>query len=459
MLAPLNSATASAPYLAKHAFGSTETDDLWRGLSEATGLDVAAIMNGWIFRPGYPVLSVRQSGNILILSQHRFRYLLDAASATSATNETSKLPEADPLWQVPIQIGLYTSGETIVHRLLLTTEEITLTLPADTRAVLVNRAGHGFYRVRYSTELLTRLLRLPLDDLEAVDRFNLVNDCWAAVLAGLIPLTEYLDLTARFRNEDDRNVWSVLINSFQTLNRLLEPADRSRFEALVRDRLGSAVGKLGWEPAPKEDELTRQLRGDLLRAYGTLGNDAAAQARAAEILANGANADVLAAAIPVLAHAGGAARYDDFLARQRAAQTPQDEQRYLLALAAFRSPELIARTLDLTLSGDVRTQDLPIVLRSLLLSVDARETAWAFVRRHWDRLHRDLNLPGLKRLFEGLLGLTHALWEDEVKAFCAERQISLGGRNLDQILEQLHVLVRLRQREGAALQEYLSEPG
>ncbi len=431
-------------YLARHAFGSTETEDLWRALAGATGLDVAAIMDGWVYRPGYPLLGARLSEGALVLTQHRFRYLPDAADEPAA-----------PLWQVPVRVGLFTPGGLVVERVLLTNADATLALPPDTKGVLVNLGGHGFYRVRYSSELLTRLVRLLPDDLEAVDRFNLVNDCWAAVLAGLLPLSEYLDLTARFRSETDRNVWSVLIASFQTLNRLIEAADRSRFQALVRDRLGPAVAALGWNAAPEEDELVRQLRGDLLRAFGTLGNDAVAQARAAEILDAGPDADVLAAAIPILAHAGSAERYDDFLARLRTARTPQEEQRYLLALAAFRTPELIARTLDLTLSGEVRTQDVPFVLRALLLSVDGREAAWAFVRTHWDRLRRDLPLPGLKRLFEGLLGLGHPIWEREVRTFCADRQISLGGKTLDQILEQLHVLVSLRDRENSALQHNL----
>ncbi len=406
-------------------------------------------MDGWVYRPGYPVIGVRQSEGTLVLTQHRFRCVPDAADE----------PEA-PLWQVPVRVGVFTPGGLVVERVLLTSADATLPLPPDTKAVLVNLGGHGFYRVRYSSELLTRLVRLLPDELDAVDRFNLVNDSWATVLAGLLPLSEYLDLTARFRAETDRNVWSVLIASFQTLNHLLEAADRSRFQALVRDRLGPAVAALGLGGCSEEDELMRWLRRPCCGLTARSATTPSPRLRAAEILEAGfqlaeSTADVLAAAIPILAHAGSAERYDDFLARLRAARTPQEEQRYLLALAAFRTPEAIARTLDLTLSGEVRTQDVPFVLRALLLSVDGREPAWAFVRAHWDRLRRDLPLPGLKRLFEGFLGLAHPIWELEVRAFCAERQISLGGKTLDQILEQLHVLVSLRERENAALQHYL----
>src|SRR5439155_582891 len=57
-------------------------------------------------------------------------------------------------------------------------------------------------------------------------------------------------------------------------------------EALVRHRIQPAVAELGWVTRPGESELIRQLRGDLLRALGTIGNDRAVQARAAELYAD-----------------------------------------------------------------------------------------------------------------------------------------------------------------------------
>ena len=84
--------------------------------------------------------------------------------------------------------------------------------------------------------------------LEAIERFNLVNDAWAAVLAGLTPLTEYLDLTARFRGERDKNVWSVLDRLVPDAQPHRRDADRPRLAALVRDRAGPAAAELGWQP-------------------------------------------------------------------------------------------------------------------------------------------------------------------------------------------------------------------
>src|SRR5439155_25110202 len=136
-------------------------------------------------------------------------------------------------------------------------------------------------------------------------------------------------------------------------------------------RLGPAHASLG-SPQAGESELTRQLRGDLLRTLGTLGNDPARQRYAAEYYGGhvqapaGADANLFAAAIAILAHAGDAARYEEFTARFRAATTPQEEQRYLYALAGFRPAALLRQTLERTLDSTIRTQDAPFVIRALL---------------------------------------------------------------------------------------------
>src|SRR5207245_1241977 len=244
-------------YLRRHAYGNADTRDLWAALGKASRQPIPEVMDGWIFKPGYPLVSARREGRELVLTQQRFTYL----------------PEPP---------------ERLVRR---------------------------------------------LDDLAPIERFNLVNDAWAVTVAGLGSLTDYLDLTARFRGERDRNVWSVLLASFHALNRIVEPADRPRLAALVRDRVAPAFVALGWTTRPGEDELTRQLRGDLARALGTLGDDPAVQGEAAEryaaYVASGDDVDpnVLPALITILAHAGDGARYDEFLRRFRAAATPQEDRK------------------------------------------------------------------------------------------------------------------------------------
>ncbi|HEU5322289.1 MAG TPA: ERAP1-like C-terminal domain-containing protein, partial [Methylomirabilota bacterium] len=338
----------------------------------------------------------------LVLARQRFTYLREPLPPATA--------EPEPRWQVPVQLRVGAGGEVKEERVLLAEAETRVALPDGFSWVLANAGGHGFYRVRYAGDLLDALLD-RLATLATIERFNHVNDAWAVSVAGLMPLTDYLDLTARFRDERDRNVWSILLGSLQTLNRLVAPAEQPRLAALVRGRAGAVLGALGWTPPPGEDELSRQLRGDLVRALGTLGDDPEVQARAAEAYARhlhdptAVDPNLLPAVIAVLAHAGDARRYEEFLARFRAAATPQEEQRYLYALAGFRPPELVAQTLARTVDGEIRTQDAPFVVRAMLMSVHARVPAWAFVKEHWDVMDRLYPKHGLRRMAEGIVGL------------------------------------------------------
>lgn len=135
-------------------------------------------------------------------------------------------------------------GKTDTSRRLLTEKNMTVPLPHDWESVLINEESHGFYRVRYAPDLLDRLLSRGLDRLAVTERFNLINDAWATTIAGHMPLTDYLDLTARFRTERDKNVWAVLLDSFSFLNRIITVEDRSALEAFVRSRVGPAVADL-----------------------------------------------------------------------------------------------------------------------------------------------------------------------------------------------------------------------
>jgi puromycin-sensitive aminopeptidase len=441
--------TGVRDYLQTHRFANADTGDLWAALGRAAQQPIPAVMDGWIFRPGYPVVSVsRDAGGHLVLAQQRFNYLPEPLPPGA--------PEPERPWQVPIQLRVHGRGGSGEQRVLLTDRETRLRLGEAADAVVANAGGHGFYRVRYAPDLLDALLR-RLDALAPIERFNLVNDAWAMAVAGLMPLTTYLELTARFRQERDKNVWSVLTGSLYSVNRLVGGGDRPRLEALVRDRVGSAFGALGWAPRPGEDELTRQLRGDLARALGVLGNDPAVQARAAELhrasLRDPASVDpnMLPAVIAILAHAGDARRYEEFLAAFRGARTPQEEQRYLYALAAFRDSALVRQTLDRAINGEIRTQDAPFVVRSMLMSVHARELAWDFVKRHWDTMDRLYPKHGMRRLAEGVTGLVTRELESDVRGFFAIKNPQFGGKVLDQYLEQLHVAVELREREHVAL--------
>jgi puromycin-sensitive aminopeptidase len=438
-------------YLRTHAYGNADTNDLWVSLGKVAKQPVPELMNGWIFQPGFPLITVTMNRpSELVLTQQRFSYLQPDEIASSR-------------WQVPVQIRVVTPHTTEHRRLLLTEQQTTIRLPADIEQVIVNEGGHGFYRVRYDSLLLQRMLEVGLEQLAPIERFNVISDAWATTVAGHMPLGDYIALTGHFTQERDKNVWAVILDSFSFFNRIVTPDDRPVLEAFVRVRLMPLAKELGWEPAAEENDLMRQLRGEVLGALGKLGNDPVTQQQAVEryqrYLENPAAVDpnLLPAIVAILAHIGDTARYEEFSRRHQAAATPQEERRYLFSLAGFQQAALLAGTLARTISGDMRTQDAPFIVSAVLGNVYGRELAWDFVKTHWDEMDKLFPKQGLRRMCGGIVALATPELERDVQEFFTARKIDLGGKTLAQYLEQLRIAVTFRERELQTLPERLAQ--
>src|SRR5262249_44307565 len=252
-------------YLERHAYANAETTDLWKALGDASGQPIPEVMDGWVFRPGYPLVGVTSDGPRLHLSQSRFTYL-DVASrepsrpaagaaapatpgAAPTAGSTIVAPTADvaETWQVPVTIRASVRGRPVERKTLLGPDGAVLDLGVAPDWVVANAGGHGFYRVGYDRALRDRLTA-SLSAIQPIERFDLLSDLFALARAGRLAATDFLDLTARFSDETDRNVWSVMTGAFGYLNRAIDDEARPGLAALVRDRLGSVVGRLGWSP-------------------------------------------------------------------------------------------------------------------------------------------------------------------------------------------------------------------
>jgi puromycin-sensitive aminopeptidase len=434
-------------YLKKHQYNNTETGDLWDALEAASGQPVRSMMDTWIFQQGFPVVSAAPTadGHGLKITQRRFFF---------APPEN---PEPQ-LWHVPVMIRACTDKGVETHKLLLTEAETTLQLPGKVEWALVNEGGHGFYRVRYSPELLASLTKNH-NVLKPIERYGLVSDTWAATVAGLTPLAEFIKMARLFRDETDINVWRALIGAFAYLDMIATEPQRLAVAAAVREIVGPAAARLGWTPAQGEDELQGQLRASLLNAMGTIGEDKAVQARARELYdvwqqdPAKADRDLQPAFVSILAHSGDAARYQEFKKHFKSARTPQEEQRYLFSLANFRDIALLRKTMEMTLNGEVRTQNAPYLLHSLLANNVSRIEAWEYIKRNWETIVGKFPDSALPRMCEAINGLLDR--QKEVEEFFHQHKVRLGGKLIDQHLERLSVAVAFRQREGAQLEASL----
>ena len=169
--------------------------------------------------------------------------------------------------------------------------------------------------------------------------------------------------------------------------------------------------------------------------------------------------NLVPALVSILAYTGDATTYDEFRQISQNAATPQEEQRYQFALASFRQPALFTRTLDMTLNGEVRTQNAPYLMRSLLMNTEGRELAWQFLQERWDDMLEKWPDVSIVRMCEGVTALATPELEAQVNAFFTDHPVPNAGKMMDQHLEKLHVAVACQQREVENLREYFERTG
>jgi puromycin-sensitive aminopeptidase len=79
---------------------------------------------------------------------------------------------------------------------------------------------------------------------------------------------------------------------------------------------------------------------------------------------------LVSAAVGVVAATGTDEDHAAFVERFRTAATPQDMQRFLYALADFPGADSFARTLELSISDDVRSQNAGFLVQRALRNRD-----------------------------------------------------------------------------------------
>jgi puromycin-sensitive aminopeptidase len=437
-------------YLTTHSHSNTETADLWEALERSSGQPVREIMDTWIYQGGYPLVRLAEDGS---LSQEPFSYRGEPGGAIGSS------------WQIPALIRSTSGGDG---------DPVPVLVPGDgapaaaLRATdpLVNAGGSGFYRVAYPTTVVERLSAI-LPELEALERYNLVSDSWAAALAGQAPVSNVFRLAGALSRsgERDPSVWSVVIGALGLLDRVVADADRPVLQEAVRSLLGPIADHVGWDPRDDDGERTPSLRSSVLRTLGTIGADQEIRDEAARRFAaaspGGAGGaalhpDTESAVLEIVATTGGTSEFEVYLERYRKPTNPQEENRYLYALSAFDQPELAQRTYDLATS-EVRTQNAPFVLQLLVTNRLTGPATWERITTDWDSLVDRFPANILPRMLDGVRTLCRTPEQAEaVAAFVTSHPLPAGGKTVEQILERLDVNVAFGQRVGTGLADVLA---
>jgi aminopeptidase N len=363
-------------YMAAHKLANTTTADLWNALSKASGKPVGEIAAAWTEQPGFPVVNlVRDASGKITLTQERF---------------TVNFPKAPPLeWKIPLTYLV--SGETAPVSLLMTSKTIDLPPVPAGRAVKLNVAGAGNYRVQYD-EASWKLLLTDLPKLSSPDRVNLMSDAWALVQANRAPFSLYLDLIEKLPTKDELAEREQIMHVFDFINRLLagEPR-REQFQKYARSVLRSSFDQIGWEPKKGEPTKIALLRGSLIKALGDLGDEeivAGCRERFQRYAADPRSLapDLRPRVFAVVGRYADEATWNKLHELGLKTTSIEEKQNYYDGLAAAIDPKLVARTLKISLGDELPTSRATYLVARIARESEQPEAAWQFAKAHMKQL-------------------------------------------------------------------------
>src|SRR5581483_9265004 len=243
-------------------------------------------------------------------------------------------------------------------------------------------------RTLYSQPVFERLVA-QFAAAEPANQLGLLYDNWALGQSGYEPVACYLNLTRALPVAADPVVWSQVIRTLVTIDRLYanEPGQNA-FRKFACARLSPLAARLGWEPSPAEEENAAVLREAVLEAMSRFGDrstiDEARRRFAVFLQQPGETAPAMRRVVlSITARHADPQTLDRLIQLLRATKDPLDKQLIWFSLIDIADPAGAQRVLNLALGPDVPAGTQPYV--PMAISRDHPDLAWNFSTEHVDR--------------------------------------------------------------------------
>ncbi|KAI9161526.1 hypothetical protein LWI28_018315 [Acer negundo] len=432
-------------YIKKYSWKNAKTEDLWRVISEESGVNINSLMDCWTKQKGYPVIYVKSKDHILEFEQSQF---------------LSSGLHGDGEWSVPISLALgsYIKCKNFLLESKFGTVDISEYFPSSDEKlwIKVNVEQSGFYRVMYEDRLAAQLRKAVENNcLLATDKFGILDDMFALCEACKQPLSSLLLLMNAYRNEKDNMVLLKLIDvCYDVVNISTDaiPDSVNVLKELFITLLQCSAEKLGWESIPEESHLDVMLRGEVFTALATFGHDKTRREamQRFQVLLNDKNTPILsadmrkAAYISVMRNSSTTNRngFESMLKFYREVDAMQEKERILQSLASSPDPDIVLEVLNFLVSDEVRDQD--IIYGLVGLSLESREAAWRWLRENWDRILKKYGSGMLLHFFvrEIVTPLSSNEKAEEVEAFFGSHVNPAVDKILKQSIERIRIKAR-----------------
>lgn len=444
-------------YLKKHAYGNTQTKDLWAALSDASGKDVEKVMNIWTKNIGYPVVTVTENDKSIHVKQNRFLRTGDVK------------PEEDKTLY-PVFLGLRTK-DGINEDLTLLSRESNFEVP-DLDFFKINADHSGIYRTSYTPARLSKLGQAAKDGLLTVeDRAGMIADAGALASSGYQKSSGVLSLLKELDSEPEYVVWSQILSNIASIRGAWVFEDEATREALKtfqRNLVSPLAHKKGWEFAEGDDHIESQFKAMLFGSAGLTGDSKVISAAQemfhsfAEGNKSAIHPNIRGSVYAIALRNGGEKEWDTIFEEYKTAKDADARNTALRALGRSQTPSLVEKTLALPLSDDVKGQDVYLPIANLRDSADGINALWDWMTNNWEAIEKKAP-PGLSMLSSIVQmcssGFTKLEQEEMVRGWFAKRSTKGFDRAVEQSCDSVRAKAGWVSRDGGDVEGWLKKEG
>ncbi|ROV99956.1 hypothetical protein VMCG_06258 [Cytospora schulzeri] len=445
-------------YLKKHAYGNTQTGDLWASLAEVSGKQVEEVMASWTKQIGFPVVTVSDSGSDSIhVKQNRFLRTGDVK------------PEEDQVLY-PVLLGLRTK-EGVDRSLILDEREADFKV-SSTDFFKLNADHTSPYRTSYSPERLAKLGQAAKDGLLSVeDRAGMIADAGALAQSGYQKTSGVLSLLKGFDSETEFVVWNEIIarlTAVQAAWVFEDKAVRDGLEKFQRSLVSSKAHAMGWQFSDNDGHVEQQFKAMLFGSAGLSGDEqiiAAAKDMFSKYMAGDKGAlhpNIRGSVFAMALKYGGKDEYTKILDFYRKSKGGDERNTALRCLGRAKQPELIQQTLDLLFSGEIKDQDIYMPTAGLRSHPEGIEALFKWMVNNWDELYKRLP-PALSMLGSMVQIMTSSFTKPEqlaqVEKFFEDKNKSGYDQALAQSLDGVRSKISWLARDKDDVAAWLKENG
>lgn len=362
-------------YFTAHAYKNTEGTDLWKSLSVASGKDIAAFMDPWLERPGFPVVIVTQQNASLRISQQHF------SDNPDAVDPARRWPV--PLFAEPAQGAMPA----------ILDEAMASYTVEDSVFVRINSGARGHYIVKYATQDHRKAIvdTVASGGLDNAERLMLLNDSSMLGRAGHQSYADTLELLEAYKDESSDPVWDIISLIIGETRRFIDLDEQleDKIKAAIRTLIAKQYARLGWDEKQGESAADQKLRATII-GLGAYAEDPAITERALRAFdeykkdPSSVSSEIRAIVFGIPVKKDDTDAFEYLLKLHDKTNNSELKADISAALTVTRSKDAAAQLLErLKDPNVVKPQDADRWLVYLMRNRYVRDTAWNWMETEW----------------------------------------------------------------------------